>query len=56
MENQFELKPEDQKEWEVRSSNGSFVEKYTSSELENFIKTAVIRNKDITNFSITRIF
>ena len=44
------------KEWEVRSSNGLFVEKYTSSELENFIKTAVINNKDITNFNITRIF
>ena len=49
-------KPEEPKEWEIRSSNGLFVEKYTSSELENFIKTAVINNKDITNFNITRIF
>lgn len=51
-----EYKPEEQKEWEVRSSNGLFVEKYTSSELQNFINVAVIHNKDITNFSITRIF
>ena len=48
--------PEEPKEWEVRSSNGLFIEKYTSSELQNFINTAVINNKDITNFSITRIF
>ena len=44
------------KEWEVRSSNGLLVEKFTSSELENFIKTAVINNKDITNFTVTRVF
>lgn len=56
MKNQFELKPEEPKEWEVRSSNGSFVEKYTSSELKHFIETAVINNKDITNFTVTRIF
>ena len=49
-------KPEEPKEWEVRSSNGLFIEKYTSSELQNFINVAVINNKDITNFSITRIF
>ena len=49
-------KPEEPKEWEVRSSNGLFVEKYTSSELQNFINIAVINNKNITNFSITRIF
>lgn len=48
--------PEEPKEWEVRSSNGLFVEKYTSSELQNFINIAVINNKDITNFTITRIF
>ena len=51
-----EYHTEEPKEWEVRSSNGLFVEKYTSSELQNFINTAVINNKDITNFSITRIF
>ena len=51
-----EYKPEEPKEWEVRSSNGLFVEKYTSNELQNFINIAVINNKDITNFSITRIF
>ena len=44
------------KEWEIRSSNGMYVDKFTSSELENFIKTAVINNKDITNFTVTRIF
>lgn len=44
------------KEWEVRSNNGNFNYKFTSSELENFIKTAVINNKDITNFTVTRIF
>ena len=51
-----DYKPEEPKEWEVRSSNGLFIEKYTSSELQNFINIAVINNKDITNFSITRIF
>ena len=51
-----EYHPEEPKEWEVRSSNGLLVEKYTSSELQNFINIAVINNKDITNFSITRIF
>lgn len=56
MKNQFELKPEKQKEWEVRSNNGTYVDKFTSSELENFIKTAVINNKDITNFTVTCIF
>ena len=49
-------KPEEPKEWEVRSNNGLYHDKFTSSELKNFIKTAVINNKDITNFSITRIF
>ena len=49
-------KPEDPKEWEVRSTNGLFVEKFTSDELQNFINTAVIQNKDITNFNIARIF
>ena len=51
-----ECHPEEPKEWEVRSSNGLFIEKYTSSELQNFINIAVINNKNITNFSITRIF
>lgn len=44
------------KEWEIRSNNGMYHDKFTSSELENFIKTAVINNKDITNFTVTRIF
>ena len=48
--------PEESKEWEVRSSNGLFIEKFTSTELKQFIDTAVINNKDITNFNITRIF
>ena len=28
---------------------------YTDEEFENFIKTAVLRNKDISNFKVTRI-
>ena len=28
---------------------------YTDKEFENFIKTAVLRNKDISNFKVTRI-
>ena len=43
-------------EWEVRSSNGLFVKKFTSNGLKKFIETAVIHNKDITNFSITHVF
>lgn len=49
-------KEPEQKEWEVRSNNGLYNDKFTSSELENFIKTVVINNKDITNFTVTRIF
>ena len=52
----MEYYPPKQKEWEVRSSNGLFIEKFTSTELKQFIDTAVINNKDITNFNITRIF
>lgn len=44
------------KEWEVRSNNGTYNDKFTSSELKHFIETAVINNKDITNFTVTRIF
>lgn len=44
------------KEWEMRSNNGVYVAKFTSSELRHFIETAVINNKDITNFTVTRIF
>ena len=51
-----EYKEPEIKEWEVKSSNGLFVEKFTSTELKQFIDTAVINNKDITNFNITRIF
>lgn len=28
---------------------------YTDEEFENFIKTAVLKNKDISNFKVTRI-
>lgn len=28
---------------------------YTDEEFENFIKTAILRNKDISNFKVTRI-
>ena len=51
-----EYEPEESKEWEVKSSNGLFIEKFTSTELKQFIDTAIINNKDITNFNITRIF
>ena len=44
------------KEWEVRSNNGMYNDKFTSSELKHFIETAVINNKDITNFTVTRVF
>lgn len=55
-QNQNDYIPEEPKEWEVRSLNGSFVKKYTSSELKHFIEIAVINNKDITNFTVTRVF
>ena len=51
-----EYKEPEIKEWEVKSSNGLFIEKFTSTELKQFIDTAVINNKDITNFNITRMF
>lgn len=51
-----EYKEPEIKEWEVKSSNGLFVEKFTSTELKHFIDGAVIINKDFTNFNITRIF
>ena len=51
----FENKSEP-KEWEVRSNNGTYNDKFTSSELKHFIEIAVINNKDITNFTVTRIF
>ena len=44
------------KEWEMCSNNGVCVSKFTSSELKHFIETAVINNKDITNFTVTRVF
>lgn len=44
------------KEWEIRSNNGTYVDKFTSSELKHFIEKAVIDNKDITNFTVTRVF
>lgn len=44
------------KEWEIRSNNGMYRDKFTSSELKHFIETTVINNKDITNFTVTRIF
>ena len=51
-----EYEPEEPKKWEVRSQNGLFAEKFTSKELLRFIETAVINNKDITNFNVTCIF
>lgn len=41
------------KVWQISSTG--FNEVMTSEELENFIKGAVIRNKDITNFQIRYI-
>lgn len=43
------------KVWHVINPSGSFDEMYTAEELSNFIKTAVINNKDITNFHVTYI-
>ena len=50
-----DYKPEEPKEWEVRSSNGLFVERFTSDELLNFIRAAVIQNTDVPNFSVTHV-
>ena len=43
------------KVWRVVNSPASFDETYTNEELSNFIKTAVINNKDITNFHVMYI-
>lgn len=43
------------KVWRVVNSPASFDEMYTDEELSNFIKTAVINNKDITNFHVMYI-
>lgn len=47
-------KPEP-KVFHVVNLSSSFDEMYTAEELSNFIKTAVINNKDITNFHVTYI-
>lgn len=46
-------KPE-QKEYHIWTS-GTFNEWMTESEFKNFIETAVIHNKDITDFHVLRI-
>ena len=51
-----EYKPEEPKEWEIRSSNGLFIEKFTSDRLKKFIEIAVINNKDVTDFKVTHVF
>ena len=43
------------KVWHVINPSASFDKMYTNEELLNFIKTAVINNKDITNFHVTYI-
>ena len=43
------------KKWHVSSHFGSFEEEFDDEELENFIKTAVMNNKDITNFHVRYI-
>lgn len=43
------------KKWHVSSHFGNFEEELDDEELEDFIKTAVINNKDITNFHISYI-
>lgn len=43
------------KVWRVTNPSVSFDEVYTAEELSNFIKTAVINNKDITNFHVMYI-
>ena len=43
------------KVWRVVNSPASFDEMYSDEELSNFIKTAVINNKDITNFHVMYI-
>ena len=46
--------PPQPKEYHVWNS-GSFDEWMTEDEFQNFIKTAVIHNKDITDFHVLRI-
>ena len=43
------------KKWHVSSHFGNFEEELNDEELENFIKTAVMNNKDITNFHVRYI-
>lgn len=43
------------KKWHVSSHFGNFEEEFDDEELENFIKTAVMNNKDITNFHVRYI-
>lgn len=43
------------KKWHVSSHSGNFEEEFDDEELENFIKTAVMNNKDITNFHVRYI-
>lgn len=43
------------KVWRVINSPASFDEMYSDEELSNFIKTAVINNKDITSFHVMYI-
>lgn len=43
------------KKWHVSSHFGDFEEEFDDEELENFIKTAVMNNKDITNFHVRYI-
>ena len=43
------------KKWHVSSHFGNFKEEFDDEELENFIKTAVMNNKDITNFHVRYI-
>ena len=43
------------KVWHVINLPAAFDERYTDEELSNFIKTAVINNKDITNFHVMYI-
>ena len=43
------------KKWHVSSHFGNFEEDLDDDELENFIKTAVMNNKDITNFHVRYI-
>ena len=37
------------------SKEGSHTEEYTDEEFENFIKIAVLHNKDVSNFNVQKI-